>query len=177
MQCGVKRKRTYPDSEHHKSLLELSIHKLQEEQAKYGIEPRLHRFVLINNALKSLQLYMSKLETESFYFFDSDSHDFLANTLSHGILSSPVSPPTPVKVSRFDSNLFSSSSPLINSSSSSSLSIPSINEAVDASEYGSSTLLPLSPFPGTSTDLKTGTKRKSESQSPTNSEEEDGRRR
>ena len=165
MQCGVKRKHNYLDSEHHKSLLELSIHKLQEEQAKYGIEPRLHRFVLINNALKSLQVYLSKLETDNFYFFDSDSHDFLANTLNHGILSSPVSPPTPVKVSRFDSNLFSSSSPLVNSSSSSSLSV---NETVDTSEYG---LTPLSPYPVTEatrtkdSSPKTGSKRKSDSQS------------
>ena len=165
MQCGVKRKHNYLDSEHHKSLLELSIHKLQEEQAKYGIEPRLHRFVLINNALKSLQVYLSKIETDNFYFFDSDSHDFLANTLSHGILSSPVSPPTPVKVSRFDSNLFSSSSPLVNSSSSSSLSV---NETADASEYG---LSPLSPYPVTEptrskdSSPKAGSKRKSDSQS------------
>lgn len=149
MQCGVKRKHssladTNIDVEcHQQSLLELSVHKLQEEQVKYGIEPRLLRFVLINNTLKVLQSHMLRFDIDSeFGLFDNQSsHDlFLINTCNHGCLSSPVSPPTPVKAPRLDASPFSSHhSPLLNSCT---LGCPEIDpDDLDVS------LLPLSPFP------------------------------
>lgn len=104
MHSGVKR--TISDDtpplvnmEHQQqTLLDLSIHKLHQEQIKYGIEPRLLRFVLINNALRSLQAHlMSRVdEIENDVLF-CDQSSFLSNTFKHGYISAPPSPPTPIK--------------------------------------------------------------------------------
>lgn len=151
MQCGVKRKHcclgenSLDLERQQQSLLELSVHKLQEEQAKYGIEPRLLRFVLINNALRALQMHMMRFDvSDEFGLFDSQSQDsFLVNTFSHGLISSPVSPPTPVKVPRLDSSPFSSNSPLLNS-----CTIPSLGcTEVESEDFDIPLLSPLSPFP------------------------------
>ena len=101
-------------------LLDLSIHKLHQEQIKYGIEPRLLRFVLINNALRSLQMHvLSQMgggiggvrEDGVMWLGDQESEQFLNNTFKHGLLSIPASPPTPVKVMKMEtgSSPFSSS--------------------------------------------------------------------
>lgn len=151
MQCGVKRKHcclgenSLDLERQQQSLLELSVHKLQEEQAKYGIEPRLLRFVLINNALRALQMHMMRFDvSDEFGLFDNQSQDsFLVNTFSHGLISSPVSPPTPVKVPRLDSSPFSSNSPLLNS-----CTIPSLGcTEVESEDFDIPLLSPLSPFP------------------------------
>ena len=125
MQCGMKRKHdclldsTIDIERHQQSLLELSVQKLQEEQVKYGVEPRLLRFVLINNAMRALQSHLMRFESEeSFGLFENLHQDaFLLNTINHGLLLSPPSPPTPVKVPKIDNSPFSSDSPLINSCS------------------------------------------------------------
>lgn len=151
MQCGVKRKHcclgenSLDLERQQQSLLELSVHKLQEEQAKYGIEPRLLRFVLINNALRALQMHMMRFDvSDEFGLFDNQSQDsFLVNTFSHGLISSPVSPPTPVKVPRLDSSPFSSHSPLLNS-----CTLPSLGcTEVESEDFDIPLLSPLSPFP------------------------------
>ena len=169
-------------SSHQQSLLELSIHKLQEEQVKFGIEPRLLRFVLINNALKSLQSHILKFDIDNeFGLFDSqsttpttDAHDsFLINTCNHGYLSSPVSPPTPVKVPRLDSTSpFSSHSPLLNSCIIPSLGCPEI----DPDELDVPLLPPVSPFPfDDKSDRALPGKRKAESQDCDDDKEQDSK--
>ena len=104
-------------------LLDLSIHKLQQEQVKYGIEPRLLRFVLINNALRSLQAHvLSQMAGGGNGVMllgdhEPDSELFLNNTFKHGILSIPASPPTPVKVMNIDTDNSLSSPPAATTSS------------------------------------------------------------
>jgi hypothetical protein len=178
MQCGVKRKISClgePASSSNidcqqQSLLELSIHKLQEEQAKYGIEPRLLRFVLINNALKALQSHIMRFDMDNeFGLFENHTNDsFIVNTFSHGFLKCPVSPPTPVKAPRFDTSSFSSNhSPLLNSCIIPSLGCPEI----DPGDLDMSLFPPLSPFPFeeksiTDNPPSTGCKRPRSSSSP-----------
>lgn len=116
MHSGVKHKHTSQQDvmaptafieRQQQTLLDLSIHKLHQEQLKYGIEPRLLRFVLINNALRSLQAHvLSRMdggEDGMVLFGDQASSDlFLTNTFKHGLLSIPTSPPTPVKMIKLD---------------------------------------------------------------------------
>ena len=70
--------------------------KLHQEHMRHGMEPRLMRFVLINNALKLLQMHMLRLEEEDALGsldYDGASHRFFTNTFSHGQPSpSPLSP-------------------------------------------------------------------------------------
>ena len=131
MQCGVKRKHC-PSLEHinlerqQQSLFDLSILKLQQEQLRHGVEPRLLRFVLINNALRALQGHMFIFGDEDEFSFDSASSDrcgggggttesFLNNTFKDGGLpTTPASPPTPVKVIKMETTL-SDQSPLVSS--------------------------------------------------------------
>ena len=101
------------------SLFDASIIKLQQEQLRHGVEPRLLRFVLINNALRSLQGHMIHVEDEDSLIgiaddFQFDSSDqFFYNTFKNGSLSSiPLSPPTPVKMMKLDGT-FSDPSPLV----------------------------------------------------------------
>ena len=153
MHCGIKRRHsclsegtaTLDGNHHHQqSLLELSIHKLQDEQAKHGIEPRLLRFVLINNAMRALQSHLIALENEDFTQFRSSvTEQFLSNTLSHGLLSSPPSPPTPVKVAKLDNDHFPSSSPL----ASNSCSFPTLGcqEVEDTPDHRCYPIHPPSP--------------------------------
>lgn len=137
MHCGVKRKldclsddekpKIERDYYHQQALLNISVHKLQEEQVKHGIESRLLRFVLINNAIKVLQAHIISAEDnsdDSFTLFRSlsSSDVFLSNTRSHGVLSFPPpspSPPTPnpAKITKFEIDHTSSDSPLANSCS------------------------------------------------------------
>lgn len=101
------------------SLFDVSIIKLQHEQLRHGVEPRLLRFVLINNALRSLQGHMLQIESEdSLVGLAGDetrcesSDVFFYNTFKNGSLSSlPLSPPTPVKVTKLES--FTNQSPLV----------------------------------------------------------------
>ena len=134
MQCGVKRKHC-PSLEHinlerqQQSLFDLSILKLQQEQLRHGVEPRLLRFVLINNALRALQGHMFLFGDEDEFSFDSSSdrcgdgggggggggasESFLSNTFRDGGLpTTPASPPTPVKVIKLEATL-SDQSPLV----------------------------------------------------------------
>ena len=135
MHCGVKRKHSplsdVSDSlaleEQQQCLLDLSIRKLQYEHVKHGIDPRLLRFVLINNALRALQshvLHSVAAREEELDTFDSPQVDnFITNTFSHGYLTIPATPPTPVKTGRIDSNqegsgqTVNSDSPLLSSCS------------------------------------------------------------
>ncbi len=103
------------------SLFDASIIKLQHEQLRHNrVEPRLLRFVLINNALRALQGHMLHVEDEDNLVgmadgFLSDSSDvFFYNTFKDGSLSPlPVSPPAPVKIMKLDGNGFGDQSPLI----------------------------------------------------------------
>lgn len=134
MHCGVKRKHSplldASDSraleEQQQCLLDLSIRKLQYEHVKHGIDPRLLRFVLINNALRTLQshiLHSVAIKEEEPETFDPPQNDsFITNTFSHGFLTVPATPPTPVKTARMDSSQESNSqtnsgSPLLSSCS------------------------------------------------------------
>lgn len=122
MHCSMKCER-YSSVEHmdleqqQQTLFDLSILKLQQEQVRHGVEPRLLRFVLINNALRALQNHMMRLDIDDSQGpLDCDgSSPFLCNTFKDGGLSStPLTPPTPVKVLKLDT--FSDQSPLIASS-------------------------------------------------------------
>lgn len=97
-------------------LFDLSVMKLHQEQGRQGMEPRLLRFVLINNALRTLQGYMMQLEDDDGLIFDDDGRihgGFVGNTFKHGGLTSqPVSPPTPVKMLKLDTG-FGEQSPLL----------------------------------------------------------------
>ena len=90
MQCGVKRKRSQSsefDLEHQHTLFDLSMMKLHQEHLRHGMEPRLVRFVLINNALKLLQTHMLRLEEEDSLGsldYDGFSSRFFSNTFRHG---------------------------------------------------------------------------------------------
>ena len=103
-------------------LFDLSVMKLHHEQGRQGMEPRLLRFVLINNALRALQSHMMQIDDDDGLIFDDDGHihgGFVGNTFKHGGLTSqPVSPPTPVKMLKLDSSFGEQSpqSPLVASS-------------------------------------------------------------
>ena len=90
MQCGVKRKRCQSsefDIENQHTLFDLSMMKLHQEHMRHGMEPRLVRFVLINNALKLLQMHMLRLEEEDSLGsldYDGSSTSFFTNTFRHG---------------------------------------------------------------------------------------------
>lgn len=91
MQCGVKRKRclstTEFDLEQQHTLFDTSMMKLHQEHMRHGMEPRLVRFVLINNALKLLQMHMLRLEEEDALGsldYDGSSSRFFTNTFKHG---------------------------------------------------------------------------------------------
>jgi hypothetical protein len=102
------------------SLFDVSIIKLQHEQLRHGVEPRLLRFVLINNALRSLQGHMLQIENEDTLMeitgaqLQNESSDlFFYNTFKNGSLSSlPLVPSTPVKMMKLDNNL-ANQSPLV----------------------------------------------------------------
>ena len=99
-----------------RTLFELTVGKLQKEQLRPGMEPRLLRFVLINNALRTLQCHMMKIEEPPLTLTeerDENTESFLCNTFKDGGLSlSPQSPPTPIKVRSLGS-LLSDLSPLV----------------------------------------------------------------
>ena len=125
MQCVVKRVFLAPlehiDVEYEqRNLFELSVGKLHQEQLRHGVEPRLLRFVLINNALRALQGHMMRVEEPPISFSDPDlknenTGSFICNTFKDGGLSlSPQSPPTPIKVRKLGS-LLSDQSPLVSS--------------------------------------------------------------
>lgn len=114
------------------NLFDLSILKLQQEQVRHGVEPRLLRFVLINNALRALQNHVMQLDIDgTLGFLDGDGNSpFLCNTFKDGGLSStPLSPPTPVKVLKLDT--FNDQSPLIASSPFQSSSLEEQQEEED----------------------------------------------
>ncbi len=139
MQCAVKRRRcssldSVDIEQQQQSLFDVSIIKLQHEQLRHGVEPRLLRFVLINNALRSLQGHMLHIDdnetlislpsvvggaggggSEDGAGLPCESSDiFFYNTFKDGSLSSiPLSPPTPVKVMKLDNGLSNDQSPLI----------------------------------------------------------------
>ena len=109
MQCGVKRKRcpsTEFDLEQQQTLFDTSVIKLHQEHLRHGMEPRLLRFVLINNALKLLQMHMLRLEEEDALGsldYDGASNRFFSNTFKHGrpspaTLSPLVSPAKNLKL-------------------------------------------------------------------------------
>ena len=121
MHPGVKRKQcpsldNIDLGQQQQSLFELSIMKLQQEQIRHGVEPRLLRFVLINNGLRALQSHM-QFEDDTMLECDYSTNLFLCNTFKkHGVLSStPHLPPTPVKMLRLDTT-FTDQSPRIASS-------------------------------------------------------------
>lgn len=111
MQCGVKRKRSQSttefDVEHQHTLFDLSMMKLHQEHMRNGMEPRFVRFVLINNALKLLQMHMLRLEEEDALGsmdYDGSSSHFFTNTFQHG-LPRPLSPlASPTKTIKLDQN-------------------------------------------------------------------------
>lgn len=105
------------------SLFDVSIIKLQHEQLRHGVEPRLLRFVLINNALRSLQDHMLHMEDDETLAgiaedFQCETSDlFFYNTFKNGRLSSSgggslSSPPTPAKVMKLDT-AFGDQHPLV----------------------------------------------------------------
>ena len=98
------------------SLFDTSVLKLQQEHMRHGVEPRLLRFVLINNALKLLQMHTLRLEEEDALGsldYDGTSNRFFSNTFKHGHPSpTPLSPLTPVKSLKLEST-FGDQSPLI----------------------------------------------------------------
>lgn len=126
MQCATLRRPRCSSLENvnveqqQQSLFDVSIVKLQHEQLRHGVEPRLLRFVLINNALRSLQGHMLQIENEDSLMeitgaeVHCESSDvFLYNTFKNGSLSSlPLIPPTPVKMLKLDSNM-ANQSPLV----------------------------------------------------------------
>lgn len=116
MHPGAKRKRC-PSLEdvdldqQQQILFDVSVLKLQQEQLRHGVEPRLLRFVLINNALRDLQGHMLQLtegnDRDLLGSFDCDP--FLCNTFrKHGMVSS--APPTPAKVLKLDTTAFNDQS-------------------------------------------------------------------
>lgn len=125
MQCAVKNRRCSSldnVEQQQQSLFDVSIFKLQHEQMRHGVDPRLLRFVLINNALRSLQGHMIHFDNDE---CEGDgggrcgggggegSDMFFYNTFKNGSLFSiPLSPPTPVKTLKADS-AFSDQSPLV----------------------------------------------------------------
>ncbi len=149
MHCGIKRRLSCLSEEsihngelHQQTLLDMSVQKLQEEQVKHGIEPRLLRFVLINNAIKSLQshLMITNDTDDEFVILTNSSNDlFLSNTINHGLFSSS-SPLTPAKVPKMDTDHFLTNSPLITVSS------PSLG----CTELDTSPVPPTSPAPSIS---------------------------
>lgn len=106
MHPGVKRKHSSPHDNstferQQKSLFDLSVVKLQQEQVRNGVEPRLLRFVLINNALRALQAHMVRLADDDALGpldYDGMSNKFLSNTFKeeHISLSFSGAPPTKV---------------------------------------------------------------------------------
>ena len=95
------------------SLFDLSLLKLQQEQ-RHGVEPRLLRFILINNALRALQSHMLQLSEEESSNGDALSEHFFCNTFVKGgaLSSTLLTPPTPVKLPRLES-AFSEQSPMV----------------------------------------------------------------
>lgn len=112
MHPGVKRKRSSSQdySTHferqQKSLFDLSVIKLQQEQVRNGVEPRLLRFVLINNALRALQAHMVRLADDDALGpldYDGMSNKFLSNTFKEtGHISCPFSATTPTKIVKLE---------------------------------------------------------------------------
>lgn len=95
------------------SLFDLSLLKLQQEQ-RHGVEPRLLRFILINNALRALQSHMLQLSEENSSNADAPSEHFFCNTFVKGgaLSSTLLTPPTPAKLPRLES-AFSEQSPMV----------------------------------------------------------------
>lgn len=116
-----------------RNLFELTVGKLQKEQLRPGMEPRLLRFVLINNALRTLQCHMMKNEEPPSLTImengDENTESFLCNTFKDGGLPlSPQSPPTPIKVKTLGS-LLSDLSPLVASTG-------ILDDAADTADFG-----------------------------------------
>ncbi len=120
MHPGSKRKRC-PSLENvdleqqQQTLFDVSVLKLQQEQLRHGVEPRLLRFVLINNALRTLQSHMLQLVEDDDLLGPLNCDPFLCNTFrKHGPVS--IVPPTPAKVLKLETTAFTEQSPLIASS-------------------------------------------------------------
>ena len=122
MHPGVKRKRSssldqsIDLEQQQQSLLDLSIMKLQQDQVRSNVEPRLLRFVLINNALRALQGHMLHVSTEEdnglgCWDYDGTSNMFLMNTLKEGGTFSSLPSPVKMKLDFGEQN-----SPLVRSS-------------------------------------------------------------
>jgi hypothetical protein len=104
------------DLEQQQTLFDTSVMKLHQEHMRHGMEPRLMRFVLINNALKLLQMHMLRLEEEDTLGsldYDGASHRFFTNTFSHGQPSpmslSPL--PSPAKTLKLEQSQLMAVSP------------------------------------------------------------------
>ena len=117
MQCAVKRKRSQStefDLEQQHTLFDTSMMKLHQEHMRHGMEPRLVRFVLINNALKLLQMHMLRLEEEDdlgSLDYDGSSNRFFINTFKHGH-PTPISPlSSPSKSLKLDQSQFLAATP------------------------------------------------------------------
>ncbi len=137
MHCVVKKTFTSPlehiDVEYEqRNLFELTVGKLQKEQLRPGMEPRLLRFVLINNALRTLQYHMMKSDEPPLPLMEEQDEiveSFLCNTFKDGGLSlSPQSPPTPIKVKTLGS-LLSDLSPLVASTG-------VLDDSTDTADFG-----------------------------------------
>ncbi len=137
MHCVVKKTFTSPlehiDVEYEqRNLFELTVGKLQKEQLRPGMEPRLLRFVLINNALRTLQYHMMKSDEPPLPLMEEQDEiveSFICNTFKDGGLSlSPQSPPTPIKVKTLGS-LLSDLSPLVASTG-------VLDDSVDTADFG-----------------------------------------
>lgn len=111
MHPGVKRKRSSSQDystnfeRQQKSLFDLSIVKLQQEQVRNGVEPRLLRFVLINNALRALQAHMVRLADDDALGpldYDGMSNTFLSNTFKKEHISCSYNASTPTKIIRLE---------------------------------------------------------------------------
>ena len=107
MHPGVKRKRSSSHDysaifeRQQKSLFDLSVIKLQQEQVRNGVEPRLLRFVLINNALRVLQAHMVRLADDDALGpldYDGMSKRFLSNTFKETCTFGTTTPTKLVKL-------------------------------------------------------------------------------
>ena len=118
------------------SLFDLSLLKLQQEQ-RHGVEPRLLRFILINNALRALQSHLLQMSEEDGLQSsnsDSSSERFFCNTFVKGgaLSSTLLTPSSPAKLPRLES-AFSEQSPMALASPSPS---PSPFQGDEAEERG-----------------------------------------
>ena len=113
--CGVKRRRTSVDREveeesidleqQQRSLLDMSVSKLQQEQSGQGSEPKLLKSVLISNAVRRLQFYMTSGSEFDIDILSTEEEgeagtplNFLSNTFGPSGYLSVVPSPCPEAV-------------------------------------------------------------------------------